>query len=425
VRLKARRYAAMSDLDVTNGTVAVTSCRKAGSESSDVLTAGSRCADSARVAARERIPGPLLLLIATAFGVSSTFQAHWLVVLSHDSPTPPLVHLLALNLVYWYIAALLAPVIMDFALRYQLGRVGWPVQIGVHVAGALVYSAVHTSLMVAMRTGLVWLEGWPAGAATWLNYTLMHYFRQLDWLFMTYLFFVGLAHALAYRRESERRALDTARLETRLVEAQLQALQRQLHPHFLFNTLNTIASLIRTDVEAADQMIDRLGDLLRMTVHASGTQEVALKDELEVLQKYLEIEQTRFGDRLTVSMSIQPDTLDAQVPNLLLQPLVENAIRHGIAPNGRPGWIAVHSAREGDRLTIQIRDSGNGLPPERLMALNRGVGLANTRARLDHLYRSSYSFAFDNLPGGFCVTVGIPFQIAPPVPGSSLQAGAA
>jgi LytS/YehU family sensor histidine kinase len=184
-----------------------------------------------------------------------------------------------------------------------------------------------------------------------------------------------------------------------------------LHPHFLFNTLNTISGLIRTDAAAADVMIDQLGDLLRMTLHTSCTQEVTLKDELDVLQKYLEIEQTRFGDRLRVTMNIQPETLDAQVPNLLLQPLVENAIRHGIAPNARPGWIAIHAERSASQLTIHIRDSGNGLPPERLMALNRGVGLENTRARLEHLYPAAYQFAFSNLERGFCVTVRIPFQV--------------
>jgi sensor histidine kinase YesM len=171
-------------------------------------------------------------------------------------------------------------------------------------------------------------------------------------------------------------------------------------------------------------MIDRLGDLLRMTLHTSITQEVPLKDELDVLQKYLEIEQTRFGDRLRVSMHIHPDTLDAQVPNLLLQPLVENAIRHGIAPNARPGWIEIHADRTDSHLTMQIRDSGDGLPPDRLMALNRGVGLENTRARLEHLYPSAFQFSFSNLDRGFCVTVRIPFQVEQ-VAGEAMRQGAA
>jgi len=373
---------------------------------------------------RERVPAPLLFVIATAFGVSSTVQAYWLDRLSHEHPLAhPIPSLLLLNLVYWYIPALLAPFIMDFALRSQPGRVRWPRQVAVHLAGALSYSVVHTAILLGLRSVLI--RELPPTVASWRDFALIHYLTQLDWLLMTYLFLVGLAHALAYRRESEQRALDTAQLETRLMEAQLQALQRQLHPHFLFNTLNTIAGLIRSDVEAADRMIDHLGDLLRMTLHTSSTQEVALTEELEVLRKYLAIEQTRFGSRLKVSLHIQSETLDAKVPNLLLQPLVENAIRHGIAPNARPGWIAVHASRTGDELTIEIRDSGDGLPPERLMALNRGVGLDNTRARLERLYRSEYRFAFANMPGGFSVTVSIPFRAPATLVPSPIQAGVA
>jgi two-component system LytT family sensor kinase len=361
---------------------------------------------------RARIPGWLLFVIATAFAVSSTVQAYWLDHLKHDGGMPDEVpHLLALNFLYWYIPALLAPVIMAAATREQLRLQRWRVQVLVHIAGALAYSMVHTAAMMVLRAALLAQTGLPRDFPGWWNYTLMQYLTQLDWLLMTYLFLVGLAHALVYRREAEARAVNSAQLETRLVEAQLQALQRQLHPHFLFNTLNTISGLIHTDVGAADVMIDRLGDLLRMTLHTSITQEVPLKDELDVLQKYLEIEQTRFGNRLRVDLHIQPETLDAQVPNLLLQPLVENAIRHGIAPNARPGWIEIHADHTDDHLTIQIRDSGDGLPPERLMALNRGVGLENTRARLEHLYPSAFQFSFSNLDRGFCVTVRIPFQV--------------
>jgi len=286
----------------------------------------------------------------------------------------------------------------------------------------LIYSVVHITVLLAARW-VLFNEDRPAMFPTFWNYAGWTYLRQLDWLLMTYLFLVGLAHALAYRGESESRALDKARLETRLVEAQLQALQRQLHPHFLFNTLNTISGLMRTNINAADQMIDRLGDLLRMTLHTSGTQEVALKRELDVLRKYLEIEQTRFDSRLRVTMIIDPETLDAQLPNLLLQPLVENAVRHGIAPYLRPGWIAIHATREDASLKIEISDSGAGLPPDRLMALNRGVGLDNTRARLAHLYPSAHEFSFSNLDDGFCVRVKIPFRVETPI--ALPEAGAA
>jgi two-component system LytT family sensor kinase len=353
-----------------------------------------------------RLSMPLLLAIATVFGVSSSIQAYFLQLATGEQGSM-FRHVTVLNMVYWYVPALLAPVIMWLARRYQLGRVRWPALIGIHLTGALTYAFIHTAAMLATRTLVVdrpptrgW---WYAGQVELLT--------QLDWMFMTYLFLVGLAHALAYRRESEARALDSAHLETRLIEAQLQALQRQLHPHFLFNTLNTISGLMRSDVNAADRMIDRLGDLLRMTLNTSNLQEVPLREELDMLQKYLDIEQTRFGSRLSVRMNIHPDSLDAHVPNLLLQPLVENAVRHGIAPHSRPGLIVVDAARIDGRLRLQVRDSGDGLPADRLTLLNRGVGLANTRARLEHLYRDRHEFVCSNAEGGLCVTVSIPFVV--------------
>ena len=365
---------------------------------------------------RKFIPAPTLFVIATAFGISSTLQAHWMDKLElHPHVIQDAVaRLLVLNLVYWYIPALLAPLIMAFALRHPFDRMRWPRQLALHVTAALSYSIVHTTIMMAVRALLLMGQPLPPDFPGWRNYALLAYLTQLDWLLMTYLFLIGLAYALAYRRESEARALNTSQLETRLVEAQLQALQRQLHPHFLFNTLNTVSGLIRTDPDAADTMIDRLGDLLRMTLHKSGIQEVSLKEELDVLGKYVEIERTRFGNRLTVDLRVQPETLDAQVPSLVLQPLVENAIRHGIAPNARPGWIAVRAERDNGDLLLQVLDNGDGLPPDRLMAMNRGVGLDNTRARLEHLYRDRFEFTFSNVERGFCVTIRIPFEVQAP-----------
>ena len=379
-----------------------------------VLTEGSEKADSAIMPARLKVPPPALFAIATAFGLSSSIQSFWLHQLGGEPALPHMaLRALAANLVYWYVPALLAPAIMGLAQRYQLCRVPWPAQAAIHATGALVYSVVHTSVMLTTRALLMAAFGLPVSSPLgWWADARTHYLTQLDWLLMTYLCLVGLAHALAYWRESETQALAAARLETRLVEAQLQALQRQLHPHFLFNALNTISGLMRTNVNAADVMIDQLGDLLRMTLNTSGPQEVPLQQELAVLQKYLKIEQTRFGSRLIVEMRVAPETLDARVPNLLLQPLVENAVRHGVAPYARAGWIRVLAAREGSRLTIDIRDSGNGLPHDQLMALNQGVGLANTRARLEHLYPSAHRFAFSNLDDGFSVTVSIPFHVA-------------
>lgn len=391
---------------------------------STILTADGDALIVTAVERRPSIPWPLLFAIATAFGLSSALQAYWRETLSHEPMMAHAVaHTIGLNLVYWYVPAILSPAIMAFAVRHPLNRTSWPRQLPLHVVCALAYSIAHTAIMMGTRVALMGSQVLAKPETGWWTSALREYLNQLDWLLTTYLFLVGVAYALVYQRQSEARALNASQLETRLVEAQLQSLQRQLHPHFLFNTLNTISGLIRTDPDGADVMIDRLGDLLRMTLHKSGIQEVPLKEELDVLQKYVEIEQTRFGSRLNVEMHIDPEVLDAQVPSLALQPLVENAIRHGIAPNARPGWIAVHAARDGDELVMQIRDSGDGLPPDRLMALNRGVGLDNTRARLEHLYRERYQFTFSNLERGFCVTIRIPFhEVDTP---SEIEVGAA
>jgi signal transduction histidine kinase len=355
---------------------------------------------------RGRISYRVLFGVATVFGVSSTIQGYGLSRVAGEAH-PMILHLLILNLVYWYVPALLAPIIVELATRYQFRRGRISVFMLVHGLAMLTYSVVHTSAMFAVRKMLM-QQPPPKG---WWWSVRVEYLKQFDWMFMTYLFLVGITHALEFRRESERRAVDAAQLETRLVEAQLQALQRQLHPHFLFNTLNAIAGLMRTDVDAADRMMDRLGDLLRMTLNTSNIHEVSLKEELEVLQKYLDIEQVRLGDRMTVSIDIHPETLDAQVPNFLLQPLVENAVRHGIAPNARPGYLAITADRHGDRLAMQILNSGEGVPPHRLTLLNQGVGLANTRARLEHRYPNDHSLLFSNANPGFRVTVNIPFAI--------------
>lgn len=354
-----------------------------------------------------------MFCIATGFGVSSTVQSALLMKInSEPTHAGDWVQLPILNLAYWYVPALLAPLIMRLALRYDLGRASWWRQLAVHGTGALAYSVAHTSAMFAVRALLSDILGAPRGVSArpfWVR-AGSEYFTQFDWQLMTYLFLVGLAHALAYSRESQRRALEASQLETRLVEAQLQSLQRQLHPHFLFNTLNTISGLIRTNVNAADTMLDQLGDLLRMALQTSTQQEVPLKQDLEVLRKYLDIEQTRLGTRLNVRVNIDPDTLDAIVPNLLLQPLVENAVRHGIAPYSRPGSLAIESVRQGDRLVLHVWDTGYGVAPDRLAALNNGVGLANTRARLAHLYPGAFEFTFANVADGFRVSVSVPFR---------------
>jgi two-component system LytT family sensor kinase len=277
----------------------------------------------------------------------------------------------------------------------------------VHALSVFVATLLHVALTVGTRMGTFWVMGQEPGE--WLPLAQQMFFLNFDWEMMTYWAIVGLSNARRYKSEAQGRALRESQLETHLVEAQLQSLQRQLQPHFLFNTLNTISALMHRDVDAADRMIERLSDLLRLSLENVGVQEVSLKDELDFLSKYLEIEQTRFRDRLTVVFDVQPDTLDALVPNLILQPLVENSIKHGIGPRPTPGQIEITSRRIGGMLELIVRDDGVGLSAARLTDFNRGVGLANTRSRLQHLYGTSHRFEFRQPPGGgLMVLVAIP-----------------
>jgi two-component sensor histidine kinase len=211
--------------------------------------------------------------------------------------------------------------------------------------------------------------------------------------------------ATSFSRATEERE----QLEARLARAQLQSLRLQLHPHFLFNTLNTINALIGTDRHAAERVISGLSELLRMSLSSASEQEVTLAKELELLAHYIEIQQIRFQDRLTVSFRIDPEARYALVPNLMLQPLVENAIRHGIAPRAAPGHVVVTATRRDERLELSVVDDGVGEKPRG--EHRDGVGLGNTRARLLSLYGSDHRFEAGGVAsGGFSVRVEIPYR---------------
>src|ERR1700704_771610 len=261
----------------------------------------------------------LLFTVATVLALSSTIQAWRLQALSGDQTWALTLRLMGelmvLNTIYWYVPALLAPTIVAITRRYRLGHTPWTTTLGVHLASAFAFSLIHTTAMLITRAALFPFGGRATASVIWWSYLQRQYLTQLDWMLATYFSLVGLGHAIAYWQEAEERALNAERLQTRLAEAQLQALQRQLQPHFLFNTLHTISSLMRSDVEAADVMIDRLSDLLRMSLR-SNTQEVSVKQEIEILQSYLAIEQTRFRDRLSVAIDVDPAALDARVPHL-------------------------------------------------------------------------------------------------------------
>jgi len=219
------------------------------------------------------------------------------------------------------------------------------------------------------------------------------------------------SQAVRYYRRFREGELRSARLEAQLSQAQLAALKMQLHPHFLFNTLHSISALVHANPDAADRMIARLGDFLRLTLENSGAQEVSLQKELEFLRCYLEIEGIRFRDRLTTEVDVEPQALDTPVPNLILQPIVENAIRHGVAPRSAPGRIEISAKRNNGSLRIEVRDNGPGLPAVRETGskFRQGLGLANTRARLTRLYGESHRLELANAEGGgLVVTIEFP-----------------
>ena len=346
-----------------------------------------------------------IFAVATGLGIFSGLQAYNYVALFTDR-TQPFAILLALNITYWYAWAVLVPGMLWMARRYRFGRHTWKRAAAMHVGGVVVFTLAHAVLWVTCRVLI--MEAFAGREVSWWTYFQELFFKNFDWEMMTYWAVIGLSHALDFHRESQERELTAAQLRTRLAEANLQALQRQLHPHFLFNTLNTISALMHRDTEAADAMLERLGDLLRLTLDRVGTQHVSLKDELDFLRKYLEIEKTRFGERLQVHIEVDLDTLDAAVPNLVLQPLVENALRHGIGPKIGGGRVDIIARRDGQDLWLEVRDNGVGLTSD---AFHKGVGLTNTRSRLEHLYGDRYRFECHTPPGGgLLVTVIIPFS---------------
>ena len=306
----------------------------------------------------------------------------------------------------WYVFALLSLPALRLARRFPLEPPALWRNITVHLLASGVFSLGYMVLRAWVGQ---WESAEPMAFSAAFNPLLV---KTFHFNVLVYWVVVSLVGGLEYYRKFRERELRAAELEKRLAEAKLQALQMQLNPHFLFNTLNTIAALMHKDVEAADRMIVRLGELLRCALEAADTQEVPLRSELDFLSRYLEIEQTRFGSRLEVSLDVAPDTLDALVPNLILQPIVENAIRHGVQPHATKGRIVLTTRREGEKLRLTVQDNGGGMSAQQ--PVREGVGLTNTRERLRHLYGEAERLRFQNVPGGggLAVEIEIPFHSA-------------
>jgi signal transduction histidine kinase len=311
--------------------------------------------------------------------------------------------------VFWLLWVISSPLILWLARTFPIPRREWLDGLLFHAPAGFIFSFAHLLLYVVISSRLI--QGvWPYSIPAVLAEFQPVFLSSIAWWSLIYWMVLLTIYAFDYYNRYQEGQIRASRLETELAQSQLAALKMQLHPHFLFNTLNSISALMREDVEAAEAMIARLGEFLRMTLRNSGEQETTLEQELKFLECYLEIERLRFQDRLTTCIEAEPETMDARVPNLFLQPIVENAIRHGVARRTSEGVVAISARRaSGKRLRVEVRDNGPGL--RQALGVADGVGLANTRSRLRRLYGDDHNFAMMNAAeGGLVVTLEIPLQ---------------
>jgi signal transduction histidine kinase len=313
--------------------------------------------------------------------------------------------LLAGRFADWYTCALFTPIFFWLARRYPIDRQSWRVSVPIHLV-------VTSACVVAKYAVLLPIEHWMGmNLHSSLSATLARNFANETMAFWAV---IGVVHALEFNRRYREREVAAADLRARLSQAQLDALRSQIHPHFLFNTLHSISTLMHRDVDAADTMLTRLSDLLRLTMKHRGNNEITLRDELALVDNYIEIMRVRFGDRLTVRERIDPDTLDALVPQFILQPLVENAFDHGISRTPGAGSIEIHAAGREGKLELSVSDDGNGVNGSSMLGKKHGIGLTNTQLRLEQLYGSAQSMSLEKLPErGTRVTVALPWHVAP------------
>jgi two-component system LytT family sensor kinase len=366
--------------------------------------------------AAPRVPFRAILTAGFLFALYAGLMSHLFTVATgralwtlEADPSASFSYIMLMNQIYWVSWALLIPAIFHVSDRFRVTSDRWRAPLLVHVLVGSGFVFVHA---VVVGTGRAWLQSAYGMETIWWDWVASQFLRTFDWDLTFYGGAVAIRHAFMYHAAARDREVSAIQLEKRLVEAQLQALQRQLHPHFLFNTLHAISAFVRRDPEAAEAMIERLGDLLRVTLHKVGAQVVTLREELDYLAIYLDIEKIHFGSRLTVSCEIEPAVLDARVPFLILQPLVENAVRHGIGPRLAPGHITITASARHARLLLRVVDSGVGLSAGAVDRLNSGVGLTNTRARLERMYGLAHRFTFSSPEsGGVVVEIEVPLCV--------------
>lgn len=326
---------------------------------------------------------------------------------------PFLANILPLNVLQnltWGVAGL---GVLALANRWPLEHLTWADRKvwSIHLAGSITVAML--GLWMVWLISMVFAE--PVVRASVLEHPFRSYYRFFSMYFHVNLLLMwavlGGFHGIRIFEKYRKRELEAAQLESRLSQAQNQALRMQLQPHFLFNTLNSISALIHSDGEAADRMLSRLADLLRMTLDSGNSQEISLRQEMAFTDTYLGIEGIRFQDRLRVTREVPAECLEALVPAFILQPLVENAIKHGVADMAEPSTIEIRAAREGEWLALEITDNGRGLAGTLKNAGSKGgIGTQNTLARLELMYGSRHAFTLDSVPGqGTRAAIRIPW----------------
>lgn len=308
----------------------------------------------------------------------------------------------------FYLWGVLTPLALWLAWRHPIGAATWKRAVPLH----LVASLVLTTVQLSVEATIAWFR---IGDEAPLAAMVAHYLRQHTQIgLLTYWVLVAAVQFYRAHDQARKRQLQTAQLEARLAGAQMENLRAQLHPHFLFNTLQAAATLIHEDPDGAEEILWRLSELLRVSLNEMRTHEIPLAREVEFLDHYVCIQQRRFGDRLQFEFHIEEGTLDCAVPTLILQPLVENAVRHGVGRYKDKDVVTVRTFQERDQLCLAVSNFTSSLEgaPEEL--LSRGVGLSNTRERLEQLYGNSQSLRLFNLePKGVCVQVSIPRRRVP------------
>jgi two-component system, LytTR family, sensor kinase len=408
-----------------------------------------------------RISRPFVWSFAAATFMGALFAATTLFNTPEGKPTPPFWGLLVWNFAAFYIWAGLFPVIRELSRRYRLeDHENFIRNIPIHIVGAVLFMCTHLLTFVSLQ----WIAGSPRAVKLGSYEKLLDFYMHalMDTQVIVYLSILAGAHMLNYYKRYRSEELRAATLRSELAEVELQSLRMQLNPHFLFNTLNVITELIHRDADAAERMVMNLSDLLRSSLATSHEQKIPLSKEIEFVDQYLAIQKMRFGDRLTVVKEIEPGLENMLVPNMILQPLVENALQHGITPSVAGGAVMIQASSQNGQVSLEVIDTGVGLCEEekesassslavgsntflhgsshtakhpslaayptmspsvemtgtlpasavatdKCQKNHHGIGLTNTRARLRQLYGDNHRFSITSNPlGGVRVQITIP-----------------